>query len=1739
MNHNFQAALELVAALSAANSKSGPDSIDLARASIKGYRANRYGAAPKKIRSENASNNRRLSGGSKSWLDEKIGPLKYAVPIVGIADDLINDETGKSPANRVIDVLSRGNYASANAFLEAQKKADTQGGELSISEFINSLGKGAVEGFTGKEKTTFANLLEYNNPEGSNLGQGIGGFALDVFADPLTYVPVAGAANLVGKLGTKTAKPIKEATKTAVDVTKPRPVPDLQDFIKRGENSTNAKTNEFFSDTMGLPATSSRPTIKVGGEGVAEIVPTSRLANQPRSTDEFDEALAFDFDDNTSKLAAMAYNSTLDKLVQLKNKVPRRKYAPSLQVDNLYEDVIDRVKTGKRPVEVTEDITEDVTTLAKHKLTQEEATREAVRAALVNNPDAVIKDARGREFPIAKMWEAVEKGGESARKLAETLIEQNINRIIQEGKLPENVQMTTLGASKEVPMLGRTQALIRMLRGEKLPRSPKALESAPTGQSSMDALPFLEDAGAADTVFIKGPGGQRMTVRAFIEAATSRPVTKQQVRQVTKTISEDVFESQIFTRRSNFQEWKKRYADVFSPEELTYLGKANTKANFESRLNKVLNQKIDSGFANSKWEGFFEALDSGLVDEADLQELFKLTGAKSIAGLKRNIQSLLNKQAKANQSWLSGKKSTPKKAERFKAGAVPDTQWETPKPQEVIQQVEIEEFAAKPEDFVEAVATGDESVFIREIPKLSEDDARLALNALDEAVKKNLEIPLDARVYPFETLRTKAKKTGPELGKGYSRHINGWNSYAQSDQFRGVMRAVSNQLSSELKGPARASQAYDKTMRVLDAVGTITRKAGVEPVVGPAQKGYPLSAFEVLSALPRPVVEKFVFNYNLSVWPSKVLDAAYIVLREANGEIPLGNAKRAILASITTPSSQKKMLSPIMKQKNAERLIGEFADAMIAVKPALFELANKNTARLGLEEGSKIAVAYKTTAEEVAQAMRSPNISFAEAAQVVLDAPKEAARKVRARRGSKQAEVAAKALTQAEIDKIATPAEQEWIKLGRGMVNASPEKRTQIAAKQQSVLVDEIDRAYPEYDLSEKVEVALQTGLQRRLYPLASKFNAHFGQSTLRPIQNSLTNALQTEAHLFRRGMQNLHDKVYKNFPQAVTGVDPSELIRTAFRTLQAGETNISDDAVRAVVDQLDLATKNLLSQIPDLNGVNVAHLNRNLLHHGVSKEFFLVEGQPVANQWRQWTNVKNPLDLLDRYNAAVLKSLTEIQLGADFSARFGKKSPAPGYVRITDTRGQSLMAGFIDKELYYPKELAQQLHVLDSVLRGETWISSLRKANGGFRKWLEFQDSLIQAYKTGFTIYRPGHHVRNFVGDASLSFLAGVNNPNTYVRAGRVLKTRGKYAGFRGLDALRQPVVGGTDNARSAVVKLRNGKRIALTDDELYRIMHQRGLLVDYSTLEDTAYTSAVGSDNIFAKLREKSPAKGKIHNAAAGLSQLNAHLARAAHFIHEIEKSTYKSLDEAFEKAGHTVRKWHPDGSDLTNFEHDYMRRAFMFYSWVRKAIPLVLEASLMRPGRVMVMPKAQYNFAISMGIDPESLSNPFPTDQLFPDFLTSEINGPQFEVDGKYYGLNPGFAVNDVYNQFLQNDGWRGFAGTLNPIARIPIETANDKTLGLGTPIKDTSDYIDSQIPIVSNIASMTNRSVAGLGSPRANNVEYVNGRRQVIESFDPNELSMLNFLTGLGLRDMSKPNYIKLAEINERDRLRRQQ
>ena len=601
--------------------------------------------------------------------------------------------------------------------------------------------------------------------------------------------------------------------------------------------------------------------------------------------------------------------------------------------------------------------------------------------------------------------------------------------------------------------------------------------------------------------------------------------------------------------------------------------------------------------------------------------------------------------------------------------------------------------------------------------------------------------------------------------------------------------------------------------------------------------------------------------------------------------------------------------------------------------------------------------------------------------------------------------------------------------------------------------------------------------------------------------------------------------------------------LRAAVRAVQDGSVN-ADPAIAEAMTGIEKAfsrifdtgrSDSILNSPLLRTEPNIDHINSVIANKFGKKLKDLgyvldEEAGDLANQWRSW-DIQDPMHDLFVLSDAFATIVEQRSIVGNFLFEMGKsglvsREYKPGMVKVADSGG-SIFARLIPEGVYMRKEAAAELRQLDVMMRTD------RHFKADLGQFLE--KSFIPAqnlWKQAVTVYRPGHHVRNEMSNDFMSYIA--RGHKFYLRsqkdAMKVLGLKNEYEGanlIESLSAIGERIPVGSDTIVA-------GKRMSFTADEIAKIFQDAGLKRTFKISEDLMQDQARGK---LADLGVKMT-NSRTGQFVGNISHLVDHKGMMQHLIqilHQEASGVGKwgklSKDELIKRAVREVKRSHPDALMLTPFEAKW-RWLIPFYTWFAKTLPFALESAARNPGRFMQIPKASYALATSMGINPYSLSDPFPDDQLFPSFVTEQAFGPQFEIDGKYINVNPGVPQFDLLQTLAK--GPEGLLEMTSPLLRVPAELATGSKVG-GQKINDTSDYLDQNIPIVNYLANMTGTSVTG-SAVSALQGQGLDPQAQVArgnkDSLDQ-ALSVINWLTGVNAQNWSRPNYINYAEIEKRN------
>lgn len=637
---------------------------------------------------------------------------------------------------------------------------------------------------------------------------------------------------------------------------------------------------------------------------------------------------------------------------------------------------------------------------------------------------------------------------------------------------------------------------------------------------------------------------------------------------------------------------------------------------------------------------------------------------------------------------------------------------------------------------------------------------------------------------------------------------------------------------------------------------------------------------------------------------------------------------------------------------------------------------------------------------------------------------------------------------------------------------------------------------------------------------MMSRVATWWGQSDLRPI--SLMAIGASHATAATRG--KVLDDLFKPFNEAQR--------HEAWKVVQ-GSSVPSTPEVAELATRVNVMMENL-TEVLRRSGPDREMLNKWMREYNVGFTFTnsraknLVgesvdysKGTDWLSSWKTANVVDDPKVFVFKTQQAIEQATREKALFDEIGERFGSINPGKGY--RTKITGHPYLDGY-----YFTPEIADQI---PRVIKD--WGPANWKSNSPL---LRHYDRVLSMVKSGLTIYRPGHHIRNYIGDVYLGWMDGVNTLRPYQLAAQVQRSmKGAYSTLQEVDDLVKMGVAPRTMAtpRPNQVLFRNKSGQTFTAEQIAAAAHQRGLLEHVKTLEDLI---DMGMETGKKSVLDFQPFGGKVQAVARGASELFSHNTRLAHFIDKVQKSRGSDLPKIFEEAANRSRKWHPTGLDLTDFEKKYMRRIMPFYSWMRKSLPLIIEGLVMNPGKAVIPAKAYDALQEAAGIDTPGRHDPFPVDQMFPEWIRESGLGPVGLPEGLLgpfsnqeppgyvmagMGLNP---LTELVAQ-LQNPG-KTIASSLTPAVQIPMELLTGKKTFTGEPITGMEaregafqQWVGEQIPIWSAVQGITGVTPFGTETGKSEK----SGADAGTEAF-------MNWLTGAGIRGTGP--YIKQARYEKR-------
>lgn len=518
----------------------------------------------------------------------------------------------------------------------------------------------------------------------------------------------------------------------------------------------------------------------------------------------------------------------------------------------------------------------------------------------------------------------------------------------------------------------------------------------------------------------------------------------------------------------------------------------------------------------------------------------------------------------------------------------------------------------------------------------------------------------------------------------------------------------------------------------------------------------------------------------------------------------------------------------------------------------------------------------------------------------------------------------------------------------------------------------------------------------------------------------------------------------------------------------------------------------------------NIRYLERSMEVTGMGRKYGdvfserIAKGDGSVTSWWREIDVDDPVEFLNLYNASVHAAIgerTSMLLLVDELKRTGLLSmkAKPGFAKPKLEGNSFFYAGLEDSGAFIDKRVLEAMSEVDRAMYAA-------RSFGSSSPITNIIDPALSAWKVAMTIYRPGHHIRNIMSNGMLAYIA--EGPRNLAKSGVVAaqiiyRRSGKDVAAMGeMERLLKGKGSKLKNGGDQVVqttKLKSGKTLKLTDGMFNDAFARRGGWRTFRQSEDI-----IEGQGIVQRASDAAIWRGRLpEKIAGGLSEGLDHHGYLQQFVQVVLNNAqhvgtkFKSLDDLYDFAIQRSYKFHPDSAVLAPFESKYMRRLTPFYTWFRGTLPGVIESAMMHPGRVMVANKASFNIAQTMGIDAESFANPWPEDADVPDFMRESAYGANALFGDQMYALNPGFAHQDLASDFFgrgPEEGGNFVTATMSNAARLmwdmatpfikaPVELAAGKKLSNDTQIRQAGDYIDDQIPLLNYISKSSGVSFAG--------------------------------------------------------------
>lgn len=269
-----------------------------------------------------------------------------------------------------------------------------------------------------------------------------------------------------------------------------------------------------------------------------------------------------------------------------------------------------------------------------------------------------------------------------------------------------------------------------------------------------------------------------------------------------------------------------------------------------------------------------------------------------------------------------------------------------------------------------------------------------------------------------------------------------------------------------------------------------------------------------------------------------------------------------------------------------------------------------------------------------------------------------------------------------------------------------------------------------------------------------------------------------------------------------------------------------------------------------------------------------------------------------------------------------------------------------------------------------------------------------VQNWWKAQALVAPSYHIRNFVGNMWNNHIAGVRNPDSYMKAGAI--QRGKPIQF--VDAA------GREWSTPALVDA--AKKNGVIGRGWYAADIEQGL------------KSELGG-NSWNPLKQNFG----LYKANRQIGEYFENNSRLAHFIDKLKTGS------TVEDAARSVKKYLFNYNELTAAERNLFKRIAPFYTWTRKNIPLQLETLVTDPTKFGTIAKTTEAIEQNVVKPNEEWLGSYIKDNVGVRVKTDAQGNTHYFLMGNWI---PAAQAIDFLSQPVEN-----FIMSVSPFVKMPIE------------------------------------------------------------------------------------------------------